>query len=185
MMRLNLNKKYANHDKDVKELLEALEEIAVTFCAEEYAVSFDIPLRINGRLTRALGNFTYYKNEKRASRIDLARDLIELYELSEIIDVLKHELIHFCLWKLDLPHKDGNAYFEDELKRHNITSTGHYSCRRDKHIYVCPNCGELFVESRKLTEKKYFHKPCKGKGHLTYKETVKFNHKVVLEYMAG
>lgn len=182
MVRLNLNKKYANYDKDVKELLEALDEIAVTFCAEEYSVSFDIPLKLNGRLTRALGQFVYYKNGKGQTRIELSKDLIERYELSEIISVLKHELIHFCLWKLELPHNDGDEYFEEELKRHNVCSTKSLPNRRDRHIYVCPNCGELFVETRKLSENKYYHKKCVGTKHLTYKETVSFNHKVVLNY---
>lgn len=183
MVRLNLNKKYANYDKDVQELMVELEDIATKFCAEEYAIAFDIPLKLNGRLTRALGRFVYWNSGR--CQIELAKDLIEKYDLSDIIDVLKHELIHFCLWKLQLPHDDGHPYFEEELKRLGVSATKTNECRRDKHIHKCDCCGEVFVESRKLKQDKWYHKKCKGKGYINYVETVSFNHKVVLEYIAG
>jgi SprT-like protein len=72
-----------------------------------------------------------------------------------IIDVLKHELVHYVLCYQKRPFNDGHPVFEGELKKHGITSSGTYEALGDMHRYECKNCNKEFFKRRKISEHAY------------------------------
>lgn len=116
--------------------------IARQFLRDEYGIALEIPIRRNNRLRTTYGTFTH--NYKKSECIELSGKLFDYADVSVIIDVLKHECIHYALFELGRDYKDGRSDFEGELKRLNVRSN------YDKdvpvvgfiHLYTCDKCGK-------------------------------------------
>lgn len=122
-------------------LIQELTAFANDWLQQHYGLKLVIPLEIRPTLQTALGYFQY--NSKGPRKVALAARLFKYYGREVAIDVLKHELVHYALYMLGKPHKDGDPYFENELRKHGITSTGTYEKKGMYHVYACQNCGEV------------------------------------------
>lgn len=109
------------------------------FLKEAYNLDLTIPIKVNRRLITSLGRFRHYKSDhkKRPLSIELSGKLLEFGTTEQIISTLKHELIHYALYMLDRPYKDGQATFESELKKHDSCSTGTQAVSIKTYVYTC------------------------------------------------
>ena len=117
--------------EDYTDLLHEVREYAQSFLYETYGMKLTIPIRMNGRLKRAIGRFTYeYRNGRWVSGpIELSKEQISWAMLDDnmefILDVVRHELVHYVFNERGIDQfSDGSAKFEAELQRVNAMSTG-------------------------------------------------------------
>lgn len=117
--------------------MEQYEKIAKQFLHENYNIQLNIPIKRNNRLSASLGRFIYTK--KGSSHIDLAGFLLDYGKEDTIIDVLKHECIHYAFYEKGLPFDDGEEEFEKELIKQQVSTTN--SKRVGKYIqFECKTC---------------------------------------------
>ena len=143
-----------------------LEEVANEFLEENFNLSLNVPIRISKRMTstfgsfiRTINNFTGITKEK---EIVLSYNLIKYQSYETTIDVLKHECVHYALFKLDKPFKDGQVYFENTLRRLGVSSTRTYAYKGKAHLYSCSDCSNSFTQKRKFDTSRYHCGKCKG-----------------------
>lgn len=154
--------------------IEKLTNVANAFLQNEYQLDLNIPIIINKRLRITLGSYvTFWKTDK-PKRIELSGTLIKYGHDTVIIDVLKHELVHYALHSLGFPSDDGDEYFENELKRLGIGST-ESNYVGELHKCKCEKCNnELHTNVKsEFKSEKYVTSCCKGK--ILYLETLIFN----------
>src|SRR5690625_2183067 len=111
------------------------------FIQKNYELELTIPIQRNNRLRSTLGRYVYQKRKNKPLRIELAGFILEYGAKSAIIDVLKHECIHYSLHMLGLPSRDGHPYFESELQKHGVSSTNRTMIGK-YYVYVCNSCGK-------------------------------------------
>lgn len=149
--------------------VDQLTVIAKEFLESAYGLELNIPISYNGRLTSALGRFLEddeFPHEPLA--IELSKNLGQYHPEHEIIEVLKHELVHYALHILKKPYADGEEYFEKELERFGISSSELIAYKGMVHIYECAECHAPILSERKLS--KFVSECCKG--DLVFFETV-------------
>lgn len=96
---------------------------AEQFLKEAYNLTLDIPIKRNNRLKATLGWFSFNKKHG-ALDIEISGKFMDYGSRSDVIDCLRHELVHYALYTLGKPYNDGDAYFEEELRKHGISSSG-------------------------------------------------------------
>lgn len=122
-------------------MLERIKKEANTFLLENYQMPLQIPIERNNRLRASLGRFVYQKLDEPV-KIDLAGFLLDYGANAIIVDVLKHECIHYALFQKGLPHEDGHPYFEEELKKYGVSST--YTKKVGVYtLYECKKCKKV------------------------------------------
>ena len=153
-----------------------LRRFANDWLNKTYGISLETPLDINGRLKTTYGRFLYKKfrdGRTEAKAVELNKFFVENNEREVVLDVLKHELVHYALFTLGKPCNDGDPYFEGELKRLNIisqTTVGQHAITNKKitkttHHYKCRDCGKNHQVKRALKNGGIYHR-CKCGGHL-------------------
>lgn len=117
------------------------------FAQQYWGMEFNLPVNLNGRLTRALG---YYKSRRNRQtgvvipvKIDIAKRLLENYDEETIDGVIKHELCHWALSVQGKPFQDGHPVFERELRRIGAPSTNVIQYSGEIHQVKCKNCGKI------------------------------------------
>lgn len=139
-----------------------LYSIAREFLDKEFGMKLEIPIFINTRLKTMFGYFQ--QRNKQSWKIDISKEFIDTHPKEHVIDVLKHELVHYALFEQGKPYRDGQDYFENTLKRLRISPTKTYKTYGKHHAYIC-NCeGKTFYRKRKLQE----GSRCKVCGTLEY-----------------
>lgn len=138
--------------------LQQLSEIASEFLHQEYGLELDIPVVRNNRLRSTLGAFVRVKNddtgEYEPDIIELSGKLIDYAADSVIIDVLKHECIHYALHAKGKRFRDGESDFENELKRLGVRSNyGNNYFVGITHEYKCTSCGKEMSITTKRAHK--------------------------------
>lgn len=126
-----------------------LETEAFRFLQENYGMGLTIPIEIDESFSHEEGAYEFTKKEPRG--IYLAGFLLEFGTDEVVYDVLRHELVHYALHRLNKPFEDGHPVFEAELKRLGIGSTQSSKVGR-YHIYSCDKCGDEIPYYRKLKE---------------------------------
>jgi SprT-like protein len=106
---------------DIKLIESELKEMCEYFVKNAYGVKLDVPVKINNRLKRTLGRFIEKRGE--AYKIEFSGILLTNGTEDQIMSVLKHECIHYALFKLGRKHRDGQEDFENELIKYNSHST--------------------------------------------------------------
>lgn len=132
-------------------IINQMTQYADEFLIENFDTRLKIPIEINSRLKRSLGRFQAYTTDESPLpiKIELSKSLLENEPMEMILDVLKHELVHYALCKKGLPYYDGQSCFEDKLIELGVSATK--KLRTDntkKEVYKC-SCKE-FNLSRKL-----------------------------------
>lgn len=137
-------------DKGMEKMKMTMGEIkgfADKFLRQEFGLRLEIPIKVNGRLTRSMGRFRY--NPLRALDIELAKVLV-MYNTDEVVlDTLKHELVHYALYELGQPFDDSDAEFIEACQSRGIglTKTGTYNL--PFHLYRCDTCDKELISKTK------------------------------------
>lgn len=125
--------------------IEELTEYAEKFLADKYGFKLAIPIERNNRLTRTLGQ--YISNHRgQPLGIELSGRLLDYGSEWAILDTLKHELIHYAVHCLGEDFNDGADYFENELRKHGVGSSGSKQVGR-YFLVECEECGK-YCETR-------------------------------------
>lgn len=149
------------------EPIQTLRREADRFLREAYGLTLDIPLRVNRRLKRTLGRLVMRGGTPWA--IELSASLLEYQEWDVVLDVLKHECIHYACFMLKQPYRDGDAHFRQELKRHGVSATGTHRYKGQVHRYRCAACDAVMTSLKKYsTDRRGFVKKlrcgrCRGR----------------------
>lgn len=126
-----------------------LYSIAREFLDKEFNMKLDIPIFINSKMKTMFGCFRSKK--KVAWQIDISKEFMDTHPEEHIIDVLKHELVHYACFKMKKPWGDKDAYFKETLDRLGICRTRTYKTAGKFHKYSC-KCGKSFYRKRKLSK---------------------------------
>lgn len=122
---VTLGKKKTNYEKD-------LGAYANEFLEKNYNTNLTVPIKISGRLTSSGGYFhgIIRGGVREPMEIQLSERFISsaLHDgqegLEAILDTLKHELVHYVLFKQGRKFHDGDCEFESELARLDIGASG-------------------------------------------------------------
>jgi len=159
MMLLTDKLPYVNN-KSQKDLLAWLTSEAQQFLSMHFQLDLKIPIRINGRLKRVLGAYKL-DAKKQPKQIDLAASLIENGDKEIILDVLKHELVHYGLHGQQKPFTDQSKEFKETCRRLNISLTRTYT-GANTHLYKC-SCQKYELQRKLRLNKGYFCTKCKSR----------------------
>jgi len=144
-----------------------LKKYADKFLMENYGMTLTVPLKLNGRLSKTLGWFSYTTKGGKPLSVELNKQFVLNNESQLILDVLKHELVHYALFMQGKPHSDGDSYFENELKRKGIVSQDtinkKYKIASVKNIYKCLKCDTNHTRARRITALSRYSCTCGGK----------------------
>ena len=133
-----------------------LKKYAEKFLAETYGMKLTVPLELNGRLKRACGRFVYYVRSRQPKSVEMNKFFVENNEPVVVLDVLRHELVHYALFMQGKPHSDGHPVFENELKRLGVVSQktiDKYTIESKPvkiQFYECADCKAEFRRQRAL-----------------------------------
>lgn len=137
-----------------------LQGYATKWLRENFDLGLAIPIKINSRLQRTLGWFRHTRSV--AIEIELSKKLLTYYEIDEIKDVLHHELIHYALFTLRKPYKDGDRFFEQTLQIFGVTRTGVYKHHGKIYEYRC-SCKTHEMRRQLNLNRGYICKSCQAK----------------------
>ncbi|MDM8214351.1 hypothetical protein QUW13_10815 [Enterococcus hirae] len=113
--------------------LKQMKNAAERFLNEEYQLPLAIPLVINGRTRATFGQFKLLKKgtQQVPKELAISEQFLALARFDDakqakqiVMDVLRHELIHYALFTENKPYRDGEPFFEAELARLGISSSG-------------------------------------------------------------
>ncbi len=203
LIKNNLNQNMLQLDaKTEKQILGMLENEAKYLLKTKFEkeLNLNIPIEINGRLTRTLGAF--YHNNYRALKIGISKKQVIGAvidgNIEPILDTLRHEVVHYAMYTLKKGYNDGDKDFEDALAKIGVSSSGTTSKRKInsqkeliwysmKDDYVCPNCqGECKVQHKKSTTTYYRCPKCmvrlKKQGYLFIEIKVKDSQKMIKNF---
>ncbi|AYP68141.1 SprT-like family protein [Bacillus phage vB_BcoS-136] len=151
-----------------------LKMYAEKWLMDNYGMKLTVPLKLNGRLKTTCGRFVYIKyasnrpNEPKI--IELNKYFFENNEPIVVLDVLRHELIHYALFMLGKPHRDGHPVFENELKRLGVVSQetiDKYNIKSKPvniSVYECLDCNHEYKLKRALRNEGRNHRcTCGGR----------------------
>lgn len=86
--------------------IEDVIEEARRFLSENYNMDLRIPIRRNNRIKRTLGQFI--RMDDKSDCIEISGILLDYGGKTAVFDTLRHELIHYALFELGKPHRDGD-----------------------------------------------------------------------------
>lgn len=126
-------------------------------CAADH-ITLDVPVEINGRLTRAMGRVKYieigsvaYTPEYTPTKIEFARNLVENASDEDVLQVIRHEYVHYFLLITDptINHNHDAAFKRkcDAIGCTHNKSAQHVEGFRDadaksKYEVWCEDCEE-------------------------------------------
>lgn len=132
------------------------------FAKKIWGVSFNVPISISGRMTRALGQYRYKRKSGKPVHIQFSKYLINYgyYSEEKIDQVIKHELCHWYLQQNNQPYHDHHPIFENEIKRIGAATTNEIEAAGDFHVGICDHCKEVVIRKRNKGKRltKYFQK---------------------------
>lgn len=131
------------------EFQRKLNDDAREFLMRAYGLDLDIPVKINGRLKSSHGRFTHSGSRKESIKIEISKTYIEHYDWETIYKTLVHECIHYALYELDKPYRDGTPLFESEIIKHNSHSTKTNPYRGKVVEYGCPCCNKTYRKKKR------------------------------------
>lgn len=117
--------------------------------------SHKIKVYENSRLSRALGRCVMNYG---VAYVEMSSNLLNYGDTEVILDVLLHEVTHYALYHTNKPFKDGQPYFENELKRVGAASTNSYYVGK-KYMYTC-GCDNIHMSRTRLGLGAYRCKEC-------------------------
>ena len=129
-----------------------LEAYADKFLQEHFNRTLDIPIKLNGRLTRSLGRFvsnTLGESLRIEISKDLCTDALLTEDNSRLYGVIKHECIHYALFEQGLPSNDDDIEFINSCYKAGAPLTGIIDIKQREHHYICA-AGHEHFRTRKV-----------------------------------
>lgn len=154
-------------DKEKYDFEQDMKEYAKIFLRQNFNMNLRIPIKIDGRLTRAGGSFHLYDNKNRRESI-----IIKMSEryiacafldrkdgVEAILDVLRHELVHYALFEQRKGYGDGDHEFENKLAELGIGSSGATPDKKrlSKTLTVWYKMLDVYVSELSGKEHEYTH----------------------------
>lgn len=145
-------------------IIRILNNEAKYFLKKNFDMDLKVPVKLNNRLSSTLGRFRYYHN---GLPIDIniqtkfAVSCIIIDKIDVLLDVLRHELVHYALFAKGIPNSDGGFEFESKLKELGVGSSNATPSSKVQsffttevhvdNIYSCSKCGlkDSFVSAKK------------------------------------
>ncbi|WP_459198729.1 SprT-like domain-containing protein [Bacillus subtilis] len=143
--------------------IEDVIEDARIFLSENYNMQLRIPIRRNNRLKKTFGQFIHMDNIPDC--IELSGILLDYGGKAAVLDTLHHELIHYALFELGKPYRDGDLEFESELRKYSVSPTNTSECYGPIVRFVCAECGKsAFTTTKRVgsNPQRYRTKCCKA-----------------------
>lgn len=109
--------------------VRSIYEEALAEVLPEFGLHKSVKLNINNRMSRTLAWFVTGGWDK-LTMIEISGKYAKLAlqdpvdGVSEIKDTLKHEIIHYALWRTKKPYDDGTVEFEEALAKFNVAPSG-------------------------------------------------------------
>lgn len=126
-----------------------LYSIARDFLDKEFNMKLDIPIFISPKLKTTFG---YFRTKKGVAwEIQMSKEFMDTHPREHIIDVLKHELVHYACFEMKKPWRDKDPYFKETLDRLGVCRTRTYHTLGKFHVYICDGCGNTYYKKRKLS----------------------------------
>lgn len=141
-----------------------LEALAQKLSLHFWGKPCTIPVRWNGRLTKAMGRFVFAVkgDRKEAKQIELSKHAVRFINEEIFIAVLLHELCHYHQFISNLPYEDGHPQFEQELKRVGAISTNTVQLPQKAYILYCQKCKERLGTRKRLNTSKFLSRCCQA-----------------------
>ena len=109
----------------------------------------DIPVEINGRLLRALGNF-HFKYGGQPIKICIAKRLLTGdYKMETILSVIKHELCHYHLFRNNKEFRDFTPTFDKEALKIGASLSNQIKTSGYIKVGYCSKCNKLVINNAK------------------------------------
>lgn len=149
------------------------------FLQNHFNMSLGIPVRVSKRMTSKLGAFKiqYQRHTPVHLEIVISHNFLMHNSLDTVLDVLYHECVHYALFTLGKPYRDGDAYFIQTLNKLGISKTRTYQYKGTTHLYTCAKCSYQFTKNIKGYQKRYRCRYCRG--HFLYKGTIQRRHETL------
>lgn len=129
---------------------------AEDFLAKNFNLPLTIPININNRLRTSGGVFKYTSDGKgnfTPLKIEIAKFMIESGTMTEIMETLEHELVHYALCALKKPHGDSDSIFKTTCKGLNIPLS--HKVIKNLYQYECVDCHKIH-EMTRVIRKNYY-----------------------------
>lgn len=117
-----------NEEEIVKERLAYLIREMNKMLYREYGIVLKIPVNVNPRL-RTTNGWVKYERDRIGGKIKLNTMVMEFNKtnllkrsMEYVLGTALHEAVHYACIVKGKPHRDGDYYFENELKRLGIPS---------------------------------------------------------------
>lgn len=148
----NYDQKMDFVNKHQLQIENELREHANNFLQKNFDMRLGIPIKLNGRLTRALGRFRHQalggSHSIEISKIACVEALLT-EDNSVLYGVLEHECIHYALLEKGLPHEDDSSYFINSCNTLDVPLTGVVNVKQRQHHYKCA-AGHSFLRARRV-----------------------------------
>ena len=121
--------------------------------------TFNIPIVINGRLTRTLGRCCYHNLTP--DRIEISKNVATYCSAEEITQILKHEWVHYYITKITNERHGHDALFRSYCSKIGCAADKPkvelegLKANRDiisKYTVTCEGCGKKYYYNR-MTKK--------------------------------
>lgn len=133
------------------------------FAKEIFGKQLNIPVKFSGRMSSTYGYFQYAKSSHQSLNLTFSNKLLDGRFKEDTIDsVILHELCHWYLFEMNLPHQDGTITFESKIKEIGASSTR--TIRQPVlNLIKCECCGYTYKYSSSTT--KYTKKGSRYTSH--------------------
>lgn len=152
---------------------------AVEFLEENFRLELTATINLNGRIKKSLGRFRRRVNVHTGEIIELSIEISKMVMVHSVMTenldlvkgVLKHELIHYALWKLNKPFKDTDPYFINTCKELGAPVSHEIRVPTPLNVYKCEH-GHKTYSVNKFDTDNYICKECFGKFEYLGQELV-------------
>ncbi|WP_252504517.1 SprT family protein [Sporosarcina sp. Marseille-Q4943] len=139
-----------------------LQQLVQRLSIEAFEKPFRHEARFNARLRTTGGRYKLLDGS-----IEINPTVLELYEMEELIGIIKHELCHYHLHQEGRGYRHGDADFKKLLKETGspryCKPLGKANSKPQKiHLYQCKSCRLEYKRRRKMDVRKYRCGKCAG-----------------------
>lgn len=133
-------------------------------CLPGINTNFKHRITFNSRLRTTAGRYLVRKGD-----IEINPHYYERYGLVELIDTIKHELVHYYLHQMGLPYQHKDKEFK---ALSSLVGCSRYAqpMREYKYVYTCTVCSQLYHRVKRINTTRYRCGKCKG--NLTLKNNL-------------
>ncbi|MCM3745016.1 SprT family protein [Sporosarcina luteola] len=139
-----------------------LQQLVQQLSIEAFGKPFIHEARFNPRLRTTGGRYKLSDGS-----IEINPAVVELYDMEELVGIIKHELCHYHLHQEGKGYRHGDVDFKKLLRETGspryCKPLGKPSSKPKKiHLYQCKSCGLEYRRKRRMDVRKYRCGKCAG-----------------------